>query len=199
MDETIKDIRGDDLRAAGRDHADAPAGYPRARHRRLVEEMTPMLGFAPSLRLGAGLRTQVAPGADRAGARRAARGAVQRGQARASQPGRRDRGRVSQDGILSVQVTDNGVGIPEDGRRSGLRNLASRAEEKLGGDGVGGGLGAAFHAELGEQRGHVVLHGLLGQEHPLADLPVGQALADQLQDPAFLVGQGRPAGRLARA
>jgi signal transduction histidine kinase len=37
------------------------------------------------------------------------------------------------DGILTVQVTDNGTGIPEEGRRSGLRNLASRAE-KLGGE-----------------------------------------------------------------
>src|ERR1700722_1997550 len=41
-------------------------------------------------------------------------------------------------------------------------------------DRVCGGLGPAFHAELGEQGGHVVLHGLLGQEHPLADLPVGE-------------------------
>jgi signal transduction histidine kinase len=36
-------------------------------------------------------------------------------------------------GMLIVQVTDNGTGIPEGGRRSGLRNLASRAE-KLGGE-----------------------------------------------------------------
>jgi signal transduction histidine kinase len=37
------------------------------------------------------------------------------------------------DGMLAVQVTDNGTGIPEEGRRSGLRNLARRAE-KLGGE-----------------------------------------------------------------
>jgi len=37
------------------------------------------------------------------------------------------------DGMLTVQVTDNGTGIPDGGRRSGLRNLASRAE-KLGGE-----------------------------------------------------------------
>ena len=37
------------------------------------------------------------------------------------------------DGMLTVQVTDNGTGIPEGGRRSGLRNLATRAE-KLGGE-----------------------------------------------------------------
>ena len=40
---------------------------------------------------------------------------------------------VDADGMLTVQVTDNGTGIPADGRRSGLRNLASRAE-KLGGE-----------------------------------------------------------------
>jgi signal transduction histidine kinase len=40
---------------------------------------------------------------------------------------------VSPDGMLTVQVTDDGIGVPADGRRSGLRNLASRAE-KLGGE-----------------------------------------------------------------
>ncbi|MFZ0044497.1 MAG: ATP-binding protein, partial [Streptosporangiaceae bacterium] len=39
---------------------------------------------------------------------------------------------VDPDGILAVQVTDNGIGLPSEGRRSGLRNLAVRAE-KLGG------------------------------------------------------------------
>lgn len=37
------------------------------------------------------------------------------------------------EGFLTVRVTDNGTGIPSGGRRSGLRNLASRAE-KLGGE-----------------------------------------------------------------
>jgi len=40
---------------------------------------------------------------------------------------------VSAGAMLTVQVTDNGIGMPADGRRSGLRNLASRAE-KLGGE-----------------------------------------------------------------
>lgn len=40
---------------------------------------------------------------------------------------------VDPDGILAVQVTDNGTGIPARTRHSGLRNLASRAE-KLGGE-----------------------------------------------------------------
>ena len=40
---------------------------------------------------------------------------------------------VDPDGFLAVQVTDNGTGIPVGTRRSGLRNLARRAE-KLGGE-----------------------------------------------------------------
>src|ERR1700730_827667 len=56
-------------------------------------------------------------------------------------------------------------------------------------DGVGGGLSAALHAQLGEQGRHVVLHRFLGQEHPLAHLPVSQPLPDQLQDLALLGGQ----------
>ena len=40
---------------------------------------------------------------------------------------------VDHDGILSVIVTDNGTGLPPEGRRSGLRNLADRAKE-LGGE-----------------------------------------------------------------
>ena len=76
-------------------------------------------------------------------------------------------------------------------RRPGVRRR--RVVEDPGG--VGRGLGAALHAELGEQGGDVVLDGLLGEEQPVADLPVGQALADQLEDAAFLVGERRPAGR----
>ena len=53
------------------------------------------------------------------------------------------------------------------------------------------GLGAAGQAELGEHRGHVVLHGLLGEVHALGDLPVGQALADQVEDPLLLLGELR--------
>ena len=33
---------------------------------------------------------------------------------------------------LIVQVTDNGIGLPPDGRRSGLSNLARRAEKLRG-------------------------------------------------------------------
>jgi signal transduction histidine kinase len=36
---------------------------------------------------------------------------------------------AASDGMLTVLVTDNGTGIPDGGRRSGLRNLANRAEK----------------------------------------------------------------------
>src|ERR1700749_4692586 len=69
------------------------------------------------------------------------------------------------------------------------RWLRTRIGEGAGGE--GGALRAAFHAELRVEPGYVVLPRLLGQEQPLADLPVGQPLADQLQDLALLVGQSR--------
>ena len=94
--------------------------------------MTPLLGFAPSLRLGAGLAGQIRPEvAEQALA--ALREALSNA-ARHAAASRVDvTVDVDADGMLSVQVTDNGTGIPADGRRSGLRNLASRAE-KLGGE-----------------------------------------------------------------
>src|SRR5690349_14873933 len=53
------------------------------------------------------------------------------------------------------------------------------------------GLRAAGQTQLGEHRGRVVLDGLLGEVHALGDLPVGQALADQVEDPLLLVGELR--------
>jgi signal transduction histidine kinase len=131
MDETIKEIRGAIFALQARDAADIPSD-PRTGIVRLVEEMTAMLGFAPSLRLGAGLRTldseeltEQALAVLREALSNMARHA---GASRADVTVD-----VSQDGILSVTVTDNGTGIPPEGRRSGLRNLAGRAAE-LGGE-----------------------------------------------------------------
>src|SRR6516162_10512139 len=69
------------------------------------------------------------------------------------------------------------AGCPEaDGRPKSTKSLLAGtpgvvlvAEDA---DRVGRGLGTALHAQLGEQGRHVVLHGLLSQEHSLADLPV---------------------------
>ena len=91
-----------------------------------------MLGFDPSLRLGAGLGAELGP---QIGEQVLA--ALREALSNAARHADASRVDVSvdtdADGMLSVQVTDDGVGIPSNGRRSGLRNLASRAE-KLGGE-----------------------------------------------------------------
>ena len=130
MDDTIKDIRATIFALQARDSAGGPD--LRGDIVALVEEMAGMLGFAPSLRLGAGLGAQVGPEVtDQVlAALREALSNVAR-HASASQVD------VTVDvdpaGMLTVLVTDDGIGIPADGRRSGLRNLARRAE-KLGGE-----------------------------------------------------------------
>ena len=91
-----------------------------------------MLGFAPSLRLGAGLGAELSPEvAEQALA------ALREALSNAARHARATEVDVTvdtdPDGLLTVQVTDDGIGIPADGRRSGLRNLARRAE-KLGGE-----------------------------------------------------------------
>ena len=129
MDETIKDIRATIFALQARD-----AGQPDLRGDivALVEEMTPMLGFAPSLRLGAGLAGPVRPElADQVLA--ALREALSNAARHAGASQVDVTVDVDPDGILAVQVTDDGTGIPVEGHRSGLRNLARRAE-KLGGE-----------------------------------------------------------------
>ena len=130
MDETIKDIRATIFALQARDNAGGPD--LRGDIVALVEEMTAMLGFAPSLRLGAGLGTQVDTEVGEqvlATLREALSNAARH--ASASQVDVTVD--VGADGMLTVQVTDDGTGIPAEGRRSGLRNLARRAE-KLGGE-----------------------------------------------------------------
>ena len=130
MDETIKDIRATIFALQARDTADEPD--LRGDIVALVEEMTGMLGFAPSLRLGAGLGTQIGTevGEQMLAALREALSNAAR-HARASQVDVTVD--VGPDGMLAAQVIDDGIGIPAEGRRSGLRNLARRAE-KLGGE-----------------------------------------------------------------
>jgi len=134
MDETIRDIRATIFALQARD---AP-GLPdlRANIIGLVDEMTPVLGFSPSLRLGgrlggphkAGLTGEVA---DQALA--AMREALSNAGRHASATAVDVTVDVDPGGVLIVQVIDNGTGIPPGGNRSGLRNLARRAE-KLGGE-----------------------------------------------------------------
>jgi signal transduction histidine kinase len=130
MDETIKDIRLTifALQSRGQD------AEPNLRESivGVVEEMTAAGGFAPSLRLGAKLNDQVPPeiGEDMLTALREALSNA----ARHAQASRIDVSvDVDAEGFLVVRITDDGVGIPAQGRRSGLHNLRLRAE-KLGGE-----------------------------------------------------------------
>ena len=130
MDETIKEIRATIFALQSREADTRP--NLRADIVALVEEMTSLLGCAPSLRLGAGLGGPVSPEAAEqalAALREAMSNAARH--ARASQVDVTVD--VDADGMLFVRVTDNGIGVPAEGRRSGLRNLAARAE-KLGGE-----------------------------------------------------------------
>ena len=130
MDLTIKDIRATIFQLQARD----TAGRPDLRGDivNLVEEMTPMLGFVPSLRLGAALGGEIMPEVTEQ-ALAALREALSNAARHAAATQIDVTVDVGVDGMLTVQVTDNGTGIPADGRRSGLRNLAGRAE-KLGGE-----------------------------------------------------------------
>jgi signal transduction histidine kinase len=130
MDETIKDIRDTIFALQAGDSAEQPD--LRGDIVGLVEEMSAMLGFAPSLRLGAGIGAQVGPevGEQVLATLREALSNAARHSGASQVDVTVD---VDPDGILAVQVTDNGTGIPPGSRQSGLRNLATRAE-KLGGE-----------------------------------------------------------------
>ena len=130
MDETIKEIRGAIFALQARDAASEPD--PRTDIVGLVEEMTPMLGFAPSLRLGSGLRG-LASGELADQALTVLREALSNVARHAGATRADVTVDVDHDGTLTVLVIDNGTGIPPNGRRSGLRNLADRAT-KFGGE-----------------------------------------------------------------
>jgi signal transduction histidine kinase len=129
MDDTIKEIRAAIFALQARE---AP-GQPdlRANIVGLVEEMTPLLGFAPSLRLGAGLGPEV-----NQEVAEQALAALREALSNAARHAEANQVDVTVDldagGILVVQVTDNGIGLPPNGRRSGLSNLARRAEKLRG-------------------------------------------------------------------
>jgi len=131
MDETIREIRGAIFSLQARD-AEAPRD-PRTDIVRLVEDMTEMLGFAPSLRLGPGLRTL--HNEELAGqALIVLRESLSNVARHAGATGADVTVDIDDDGFLTVTVTDNGTGIPAGPRRSsGLRNLTDRAAA-LGGE-----------------------------------------------------------------
>ncbi|MBO0813940.1 MAG: histidine kinase, partial [Actinobacteria bacterium] len=108
------------------------AEQPESLHTRVlavVDEMTPMLGFSPSVQLGAGLDERVPPDVAEqllTVAREALSNVARH--ARASQA----EVSIAAGGDLTLRVTDDGTGIAAGTRRSGLANMAERATQ-LGG------------------------------------------------------------------
>jgi two-component system, NarL family, sensor histidine kinase DevS len=127
LDETIREIRSTIFALQARPQA-SPAGL-RARIVAVADQMTVLLGFAPTLQLDGPLDTGVPAevaehllGALREALSNAARHAAATSVAV----------RVHAQSDLSLTVTDNGVGISPGDRRSGLANLEQRAR-KCGG------------------------------------------------------------------
>ncbi|WP_431946748.1 sensor histidine kinase [Actinacidiphila sp. bgisy167] len=129
LDETIKIIRSTIFGLRVRDSGPGRQGL-RVRTARAVEQAVPSLGFTPSLRMEGLVDTDVpAAVADDV---IAVLGEALSNIARHAHAGSAEVALVVGSGTVSLTVTDDGVGLPEGGRRSGLTNLARRAE-KLGG------------------------------------------------------------------
>jgi signal transduction histidine kinase len=128
LDETIRDIRSSIYMLQTHTASEAKIGL-RAQIMTITDEMTTALGFTPSLRLDGSLDTAVAD--DIAEDMLIALREALSNAARHAQASRVDV-TVSAGPELTLVVQDNGSGIGETGRRSGLANLRHRAEA-LGG------------------------------------------------------------------
>jgi two-component system, NarL family, sensor histidine kinase DevS len=127
LDNAILDIRTAIFSLHARTQEAAPS--LRAQIVGIADEMTPTLGFAPMIRLGGGLDDNVT--ADRGEHLLAV---LREGLSNAARHARASQVDISAeaDGELRLRITDNGIGIASDVRRSGLRNMAERAAH-LGG------------------------------------------------------------------
>ncbi|MFF3612016.1 GAF domain-containing protein [Streptomyces sp. NPDC002580] len=128
LDETIKIIRSTifGLRTRGGPGEDRL----RARAVQVAGEAAPVLGFAPSVRMEGLLDTDVPK--EIADHVVAVLSEALTNIARHAHAGRAEVALSTNGREVRLSVTDNGVGVPADGRRSGLRNMAERAEQ-LGG------------------------------------------------------------------
>ncbi|MER6531240.1 GAF domain-containing sensor histidine kinase [Streptomyces sp. NPDC001508] len=149
LDETIKIIRSTIFGLRAREGA-ADGGGLRARVVRTAGEAASVLGFAPSVRMEGLIDTDVPRDiADHVVA------VLSEALTNVARHAHADRAEVvlTTDGReVRLTVADNGVGIPPGGRRSGLSNMAERAEQ-LGGhlaltDPPTGGTTLTWHAPL---------------------------------------------------
>ncbi|WP_328930155.1 GAF domain-containing protein [Streptomyces sp. NBC_00190] len=140
LDATIKIIRSTIFGLRARE-VSAVAPKLRLRAVQTLDEAATALGFAPALRMQGLIDTDVPPPvADEVLA------VIREALANVARHARATRAEVSiavGEGVLTVVVGDNGIGIPEGGRRSGLRNLAERAEL------LGGELTVSAHGQAG--------------------------------------------------
>jgi signal transduction histidine kinase len=149
LDETIKIIRSTIFGLRAEESQRDKAGL-RSRAATSVEDAARVLGFTPSLRMEGLLDTDVpaAVAEDAVGVLVEALSNTAR-HARASAV---EVCLVVAGGTLTVTVTDDGVGLPPDPRRSGLDNLAARAEHLGGrldiGSGPGGGTRLVWRVPL---------------------------------------------------
>jgi two-component system, NarL family, sensor histidine kinase DevS len=129
MDDTIRDIRATIFALQSRSRASVPR--LRAEIVALADEMTEVLGFAPALRLGSGLDSHASGELSEQvlAVLREALSNVARHSAATQADVLVD---TDAAGVLTVLVRDNGRGMGSTSRRSGLANMADRAE-KLGG------------------------------------------------------------------
>jgi signal transduction histidine kinase len=144
LDDTIKVIRSTIFALHSHELAEDEAPSPRARVIEACERVAEQLGFSPSVRFSGPVDTLVSEDvADHLVAvlREALSNAVRHAQASKVDV------EVSVDGThAKLTVIDDGVGIPAKVRRSGLANLAERAEQ----------LGGGFGTHPGADRGTVL-------------------------------------------
>ncbi|MFF4582548.1 GAF domain-containing protein [Streptomyces sp. NPDC001373] len=134
LDATIKIIRSTIFGL--RDH-EASGALPKLRSRtvRVVDAAAAALGFVPALRMEGLIDTDVPPAvADEV---LAVLGEALTNVARHARATRAEASVTVAGGVLTVTVSDNGVGPPVGGRRSGLHNLEERAARLGGGMEVG--------------------------------------------------------------
>ncbi|MEV6010773.1 GAF domain-containing protein [Streptomyces sp. NPDC051976] len=129
LDETIKIIRSTIFGLRAKEGERRAQGL-RARAATSMEIAATTLGFTPALHMEGLLDTDVPPGIVEDAV--AVLGEALSNAARHARATSVEVSLVVARGTLTVRVLDNGIGLPPDGRRSGLDNLAVRAE-RLGG------------------------------------------------------------------
>ena len=147
LDETIREIRSAIFSL--QTHTDVKQFGLRSRILEVVEEMTAPLGFAPSLRLVGPLDEEVP-----AGVGEHALTALREALSNAARHSGASKVEITVEAgeNLLLRVRDNGKGMGETSRRSGLANLAQRASQLGGrlrlGPGLDGGTGLEWEVPL---------------------------------------------------